>query len=40
VSRAAIGIGVAAVGWVVALVHLAVFDRLYLSYGHRDRFQD
>jgi hypothetical protein len=40
VSRAALGIGVAAVGWVVALVHLAIFDRLYLSYGRRDRFQD
>ena len=40
VSRAALGIGVAVVGWIVALVHLAVFDPLYLSYGRRDRFQD
>lgn len=40
VSRAALGVGVAAIGWVVALVHLAVFDRLYLSYGSRDRFHD
>jgi hypothetical protein len=40
VSRAALGIGVATVGWLVARVHLAVFDRLYLSYGRRDRFQD
>jgi predicted acylesterase/phospholipase RssA len=40
VSRVALGVGVATVGWLVALVHLAVFDRLYLSYGRRDRFHD
>jgi hypothetical protein len=39
-SRAALGIGVATVGWLVALVHLAVFDRLYLSYGRHDQFKE
>jgi predicted acylesterase/phospholipase RssA len=39
-SRLALGIGVAAVGWLVALVHLAVFDRLYLSYGRHDQFKE
>ena len=36
----ALGIGVATVGWLVALVHLAVFDRLYLSYGRHDQFKE
>jgi hypothetical protein len=35
-----LGIGVAIVGWLVALVHLAVFDRLYLSYGRHDQFKE
>ena len=39
-SRVALGLGIAAVGWLVALVHLAVFDRLYLSYGRHDQFKE
>ena len=39
-SRVALGLGIAVVGWLIALVHLAVFDRLYLSYGRHDQFKE
>lgn len=37
-KRAAIGVGVGLVGWAVAAVHLAWFDRWYLGYGARTKF--
>jgi hypothetical protein len=39
VSRFLLGIGVAAIGWAVARIHLSVFDRLYLGYGRSSNFR-
>ncbi|WP_163999266.1 patatin-like phospholipase family protein [Pyxidicoccus caerfyrddinensis] len=38
-QRIAIGVGMAAVGWLLARVHLHVFDRLYLRHGRLKRFR-
>ncbi|MEQ8762629.1 MAG: patatin-like phospholipase family protein [Planctomycetota bacterium] len=37
-SRVLLGVGLATVGWILALVHLLVFDRLFLKRGKIDRW--
>jgi hypothetical protein len=32
-----IGAGVGIIGWLIALIHLMIFDRWYLSWGSSDR---
>jgi hypothetical protein len=39
VTRFLFGICAAAAGWLVALIHLSVFDRLYLDYGRQNNFR-
>jgi hypothetical protein len=36
--RAAMGVGVGLLGWLIVLVHLKWFDRWYLNYGARSHF--
>lgn len=37
-TRVALGVGLAAVGWLAAGVHLVIFDRLFLKLGSIERF--
>ncbi|MEQ1847215.1 MAG: hypothetical protein ABL983_16725, partial [Nitrospira sp.] len=40
VKRLAIGLGLGLVGWLVAAIHLKVFDKLYLKYGRTNAETD